>query len=157
VPIPLPNSIVSVLTADPAAALAALMIISNKHADLFSWATRNLCPPPARKRGRSNGAGRPARAAGRDVYLSRRRKARDRDDEKLLEAMRLAPGGSIKDWAEAIGKSRSSTVSALHRLRDAGLAANEDGVWALTEPREPAPKWIEPVSGSRRAHAHAGA
>jgi hypothetical protein len=55
VPVPLPNSIAAMLTTDPAAALAALMIISNKHADLFSWATRTLAPRtaarPARKRG----------------------------------------------------------------------------------------------------------
>ena len=50
------------------------------------------------------------------------RKARDRDDENLLQAMRDSPEGSIGSWAAAIGKSRTSVVSALGRLRDAGLA-----------------------------------
>ena len=59
---------------------------------------------------------------GVDAYLTVRREARDRDNESLLEAMREMPEGPIGDWVEAIGKSRSSVVTALHRLRDAGLA-----------------------------------
>jgi hypothetical protein len=39
--------------------------------------------------------------------------------------------------AAAIGKSRTSTVAALHSLRDAGLATNEDRIWALVEPEAP--------------------
>ena len=69
----------------------------------------------------------------------------------------MAPGGSIGDWAAAIGKSRSSTVSALHRLRDAGLVESVGGKWRLIEepaPREPAPKWVAPVRGTDRAQQH---
>jgi DNA-binding transcriptional ArsR family regulator len=73
--------------------------------------------------------------------------------------MRSAPEAMIRDWAESIGKSRSSTLSALKRLRDAGLAESLEGKWRLTKPdapREPAPKWIAPLSGAHRAHAPAG-
>jgi len=55
------------------------------------------------------------------------RKARDRDDENLLQAMRGSPEGSIGDWATAVGKWRTSVVTALHRLRDAGLAESVEG------------------------------
>ena len=96
-------------------------------------------------------------AASRSSYLGRRRAQRDRDDESLVEAMRMAPGASIGDWAAAIGKSRSSTVSGLHRLRDAGLAESAEGKWRLTEPEAPMtppPKWVAPVRGTDRAHQH---
>ena len=69
--------------------------------------------------------------------------------------MRDSPEASIRDWAEAIGKSRSSVVTALHRLRDAGLADSSEGKWRLTEapaPREPAPKWVAPLSAASHAH-----
>ena len=58
----------------------------------------------------------------RAAYHQRRRAARDADDQALLQIMRDLPGASIADWAEAIGKGRSSVVSALKRLRAAGLA-----------------------------------
>jgi hypothetical protein len=94
-------------------------------------------------------------------YLDRRRAQRDRDDEALLAAMKDAPGATIGNWAEAIGKSRTSTVTALHRLRDGDLVTNESGAWALVSgcatPREAA-RWIEPVSAAAREHrAHASA
>jgi hypothetical protein len=50
------------------------------------------------------------------------RSTRDRNDEKLLEALRANLEGTIRDHAVKIGKSRSATVTALGRLRDAGLA-----------------------------------
>ena len=94
------------------------------------------------------------------AYHARRREARDADDKALLQAMRDAPEASIGDWAQAIGKSRTSTVSALKRLRDAGLAESVEGKWKLTEepaPHEPAPQWIAPLSATasreRRAYA----
>jgi hypothetical protein len=83
------------------------------------------------------------------------------------------PGAEIAVLAEAIGKSRTSTVSALPRLRDAGFADSVDRVWRLTDPKEiaelterspppkEAPRWTTPLNapGSRRRsveeHAHA--
>ena len=97
-------------------------------------------------------------AAADRAYHERRREARDRDDQALLEAMRDSPEGSIGDWAAAIGKGRSSTVSALKRLRDAGLAESVQGKWRLNEPdapREPPPKWVAPLSAVREHRAHA--
>ena len=90
-----------------------------------------------------------------DAYLALRREARDRDDESLLEAIRETPEGPIGGWAEAIGKSRSSVVAALHRLRDAGLADSVEGKWTLVEepaPRVAAPKWVAPLSAAGHAH-----
>jgi hypothetical protein len=76
----------------------------------------------------------------------------DQCDERLIEAMKANPGATIGALAEAIGKSRTSTVTALGRLRDADRAESLGGVWTLTEP--PAPKetarWVEPVAASRR-------
>ena len=70
----------------------------------------------------------------------------------------MAAGGSIGDWPAAIGKSRSSTVSGLHRLRDAGLAEAAEGKWRLTEPEAPITppeRWTKPVRGdARAAYAH---
>jgi hypothetical protein len=66
--------------------------------------------------------------------------------------MKANPGASIGALAEAIGKSRTSTVNALRRLRDAGLAESLNGVWTLTEPTPPkeTPRWTAPVSAQRR-------
>ena len=106
---------------------------------------------------KSNGAVRKP-AASRGSYFARRRAQRERGDEGLVEAMRLAPGGSINDWSDAIGRSRSSTVSALHRLRAAGLAECVDRKWALVAPGAPmatSERWTKPIRGDvRAAHAH---
>ena len=91
-------------------------------------------PPP---RAKGNGAKlaaprrKPAASPSNapDAHLARRRGTRDRDDENLRQAMRDLPEASIRDWAEAIGKSRSSVVTALHRLRDDGLADSVEGKW----------------------------
>jgi hypothetical protein len=66
--------------------------------------------------------------------------------------MRANPGASIGKLAEAIGKSRTTTVNALHRLRDADLAESVDRVWSLTEPPAPkeTPRWTGPVGAQRR-------
>jgi DNA-binding transcriptional ArsR family regulator len=80
------------------------------------------------------------------------------DDEHLLIAMESAPDASIGDLAAAIGKSRSSVVTALGRLRDAGLAETRERKWRLVEDPEPkvsAPKWVAPLKATdRAAHAH---
>ena len=165
-PIPLlPEAFAAVLKLDRAAALAAAFLIGNHHADILLFAAHMVGgdapaeprPRAARRRVRKvNGSGHKARDG--DAYLNSRRKARDHDDQALLSALRSNPEGSINDWATTIGKSRTSCVSGLHRLRAAGLAESVEGGWKLTEefaPREPPPKWIEPLSASQRAHAHA--
>jgi hypothetical protein len=70
-----------------------------------------------------------------------------------MKAMKTSPGASIGGLAAAIGKSRTSTVNALHRLRDAGRAESLGRVWSLVEPTAPkeTARWIEPVAASRRA------
>lgn len=175
-PTPLSEVFAAALRSDPTAALAALMVINTAHRDLFAWATRALAEPPAARkpngkqarggqnlprvpRGTGSTRSRKAKSNGSSAYHARRRGARDEADSALLEAMRSAPDALIHDYAEAIGKSRSSTLSALKRLREAGLAESIEGKWRLVEepaPQEPAPKWISPLpapAGRARAHA----
>jgi hypothetical protein len=72
--------------------------------------------------------------------------------------MRDSPVDSIGDWMSTVGKSRSSIVSALKRLRDAGLAESVEGKWKPTEepdtPAKTREKWATPLSGSDRAAHH---
>ena len=161
-PIPLPNSIVDELR-DPVSAMAAAFVIARIHEDLFAFVARVVCPAPAAPRrcrrrkakAHGNGAVQPAD----DAYLERRRARRDRSDEALVETLRLDPTLSIGDLARAIKKSRTSCVSALHRLRAVGRAESIEGKWRLTEessPREPREKWCASLSAAGR-RAHAGA
>jgi hypothetical protein len=181
---PLPDAVSVLLRTSATAAMGALLLISVSHRELFDWASRMIGgDEPAKEEPRPNGnakqarraqntpfhwkrprkrngASRPAKAkrSGAAAYHARRREARARDDQALLEIMRANPEGSIGDWAMTIGKGRSSVVSALHRLRDANLVESAGGKWRLTEepaPREPTPKWTAPLSGTHRAHAHA--
>jgi hypothetical protein len=157
-PSPLSEAFVSLLRSDETAALAALTVIAETHRDIFDWAARTFAVPEPRRRAvrrpKANGAHKPGSA---DPYLSRRQAQRDRDDEALLAAMKDAPGATIGDWVTTIGKSRTSCVSALHRLRDAGLAESVEGKWRLVEePAARAARWVEPVSAvGRREHASA--
>jgi hypothetical protein len=166
-PHPLPEALTAVLRLDRTAALAAAFIIGTHHVDVLQWVARTLCgdapePQPQRqkanarrRRGRKGNSHRKSRNNGDDPYLRRRRAQRDETDTALLEVMRSLPRGSIGDWAEATSRSRTSTVSALHRLRDAGVAESVGGKWRLVEPEAPrAPRWVEPVSAvARREHA----
>jgi hypothetical protein len=127
-------------------------------------ASTNAQPPAARKASTPSASAQDAqpKSNGTADHLALRREARDRDDERLLEAMRESPASSIGDWAEAVNKSRTSVVAALHRLRDAGLAESIEGRWRLSEDpahQEPPPKetrrWVAPLKGAdRAAHAH---
>jgi hypothetical protein len=75
----------------------------------------------------------------------------------LAEAMKANPDAQIATLAAEIGKSRTSTVSALCRLREAGLAESVDRVWTLVEspPSKEGPRWIDaaPISATRRRRA----
>ena len=167
---PLPEALATILKTNATAALAALMVIAEAHRGLFAWASRMIGVEPAAppkpqpepnsggrlrsvaktpKRAKSNGHRAP-RGNGYDP----RRAKRNADDEALVAAMRSNPEGLIQDWATTIHKSRTSVVSALHRLKDAGLVANEDRVWRLIEeraPRAPIPRWTKPLSGAEKA------
>jgi hypothetical protein len=148
---------------DRTTALAAAFIIATRHPEILRWAARTVCGEPRpQAKPKANGAVRRGRKGGRkpgvsDAYLERRRSRRDADDSALLAAMKASPGATIGDWSEAIHKSRTSTIAGLKRLRDRNLASNEDGVWALVEPREPAQPWIQPLKATREQRAHATA
>ena len=129
--------------------MAALLLISTSHRGLFDWFSRTVraepgpesepAPVPPRRKARAsarcgNGHRKP-RSNGDDSRLTKR----EADDQALVSVMRSNPDGSIGDWAQTIHKSRTSTVSALHRLRDAGLAESAKGKWRLAE---------EPAAGS---------
>ena len=138
---PLPDSVIATLRSNETAALAAMLIIGGSFPDILAFATRVLAPPTAV-------AEPPKRARGRQ----RRNNRREACDERLVAAMKANPGASIGELADAIGKSRTTTVSALHRLRDAGLAESLSGISTLTEPPPPkeTPRWTAPVSEQRR-------
>jgi hypothetical protein len=140
---PLPESVIAVLRSDETAALTAMLIVGGAFPDILAFASRVVEPHQ-----------RPAVAARPRKPRKSRRGERDQCDERLIEAMKANPGATIAALAEAIGKSRTSTVSALHRLRDADLAESLGGVWSLVEPAAPkeTARWIEPVAASRRTH-----
>jgi hypothetical protein len=145
---PLPDSTVSALQTCETAALAAAMIIASSFPEILDFAARvssqrpsELAPePPKGARGRAKRGNR------------RAREVPDQCDERLVQAMKTNPGANIAALATAIGKSRTSTVSALHRLREAGLAESVGRVWSLVEPTEPkpTPKWVAPLGAQRR-------
>ena len=157
---------------DRTTALAAAFIIATRHADVLQFVARTIGvdapadveplskPRAAAPRGRkANGHRKPRDNAG-DRYLTRRRAQRDEDDSNLLAAMRRNTEATIGELATAVGKSRTSIVSALHRLRNASLADSSDGRWRLTEEppaREPIQPWIPPLKGPREQRVHATA
>jgi hypothetical protein len=147
---PLPDSVVSTLRTNESAALAAAMIIAGAFPDIASFAARVADAPP---KVTAPDAPKPRRVPKRRKGHGRRvREAPDQCDERLIAAMRTNPGASIEKLADAIGKSKTSTINALHRLRDADLAESMDRVWSLTEPPSPkeTPRWTGPVSAQRR-------
>ena len=124
---PLSDHIADQLRGDPTSALAALFVIANVHREIFSWVARTICgdgsmePRPrangaARRRGRK-GNGAAHKSTARVAPSSGREEA----DRRLLEAMQLSPGATIGELAAAIERSRTTAVTSLHRLRDAGL------------------------------------
>jgi hypothetical protein len=148
---PLPESVVEVLRSDATAALGALLVIAQSYGDLLAWAaslagTIPSAPRPCGSRPRkSNGHKRHGRSSP------------DETDKTLLEAMEADPSSNIGELAAAIGKSKTTVVTALNRSRDAGRAESIDRRWRLVEeaPRTPPTPWVEAVSGRTRAHAHA--
>jgi hypothetical protein len=154
-PVPLSDALLESLR-DPTTALAAAFVIAKWHPEHIAFVSRTMAgPPPCEtaprrrtKRAKTNGAHRKDEA---------RLSKRDRTDEALTAEMRSNSDGSIADWAMTIRVSRTTCVSALHRLRDAGLAQSAEGKWRLTEepaPRDPPQLWVKPPSAVRE-HAHA--
>ena len=175
---PLPDSVSVLLRSSSTAAMAALLLISTSHRGLLDWFSRTVCgdapaadpEPQPRPKPRSNTrlsrGGKSPRRNGvhrepRGNDADSRRAKRDADDAALVEAMRVDPAGPLGAWSVAIGKSRTSVVSALQRLRDAGLVENEARQWRLLEepaPRDPSPKWVAPLRGrDKSAVAHLNA
>ena len=158
-PVPLSDALLESLK-DRTTALAAAFVIARWHPEHIAFAARTMTEPlsqpwerPARRRAKhpkANGAHKPQRD---DARLSKR----DRTDEALAAEMKSNPDGVIGDWARTIGVSRTTCISGLHRLRDAGLAESAEGRWHLVEeppPREPPPKWVRPLNADREERAH---
>ena len=161
---PVPDVVSILLRSSPTAAMAALLLISTSHRGLLDWFARTVCgdapaevePQPRRRK--TNGVDKRFPSAGKTTNGPRRITKREADDDALIAALKSNPEGTIGDWSTTVGKSRTSIVTALHRLRAAGLAETREGRWRLVEepaPREPPAKWIEPLSASQRAHVHA--
>ena len=113
------------------------MVIASAHRDLFNWAARMVAAEPTAKiEPKPNGKAKhantpqaewrwPAREGEperRRRVSARRRKARDRDDQALLQAMRNSPKAQSAIGCRDRQRPGSSTVSALERLRADGLA-----------------------------------
>jgi hypothetical protein len=144
---PLPDSTISTLQTCETAALAAAMIIAGSFPEILNFAAR------VSARRASDSVPEPTKpASARRNNEHDRREKPGQCDERLLKAMQARPGATIGALADAIGKSRTSTVTALHRLRDADLAESLNGVWSLNEPTAPkeTPRWTAPVSAQRR-------
>jgi hypothetical protein len=116
----LPDAFASALN-DRATALAAAFIIAIRHPEVLAFAARMVCadapephPLPRRPKAarKANGHRRPR---SDDPYLGRRRARREVDDQALVEAMRRNTEATIGELATAVGKSRTSIVSAVHR------------------------------------------
>jgi hypothetical protein len=121
--VPLPPEVVASLE-DPTSALAAAFVIARVHPDLLAFVARTVCgeepePQPGRRRGR----GRKANGNGdrKPRNGDPRLPSRDEADERLIAAMRKNPDGVINDWVMIVGKSRTSVVAGLHRLRDRAI------------------------------------
>ena len=152
-PVPLSETLLESLK-DPTTALAAAFVIARQHPELMAFAAKAMAGPTSpcgektpRRRAKRNGARKD------EARVSKR----DRTDEALAAEMRSNPDGTIGDWAMTISVSRTTCVSALHRLRNAGLAESAEGRWKLTEeppPREPAPKWVRPLNADHEERAH---
>jgi hypothetical protein len=109
---PLPDCTVSILRTNETATLAAVLIVAGVFPEIANFAARvadaphaskiDAPKPPRRDRGRAK------RGNGRV------REAPDQCDERLIAAMRANPGASIGKLADAIGKSRTTTVTAQH-------------------------------------------
>ena len=174
-PQPLPDAMVATLKTDPTAALAAIMIISNAHSELLSWAQRSLSPlpvdrdvatneTPGRKANtevrkangdaKRHGAKKGARANGHPAP----RETAARRDEALLALMQANPHATVTEIIRMSGRPRNSATLSLERLEKAGLVEHQGrGRWVAVDPdllESPAPKpagWIEPLSGARVA------
>ena len=177
-PQPLPDTVVATLRTDPCAALAAIMIISNAHAELLVWAQYAIsgCPPPSAVDGKEgakvNGAGgsnggakrHGAKKAARANGHHAPREAAAKHDQALLALMRANPRATVTELIRMNGRPRNSTVLSLDRLEKAGLVEHAGrGKWKVVDPdllEVPAPKpagWIEPLSANHKArHAADG-
>jgi hypothetical protein len=186
VPDPLSPEVVAGLK-NPTSALAAAFVIGSCYPEILQFAARVVfgaqCHEDAAVGGvpdhlRDVGPARPLKPNGVGVgngakhaktsrtkanghrksrVVDHRLAKRNSDDSALVEAMKAEPGGPIASWAKSIRKSRSSTITALKRLRDAGVASSDGSTWTLVEPEAPRPsRWVEPVSAlGRREHARA--
>jgi hypothetical protein len=167
VPVPLSNYIADQLKDSATSALAAALIIGARHPEILQSVARVVgdeasyaCAEDEAglqpRRQKANGAARwlAHKTNGHRKPRSddHRLEKREADEQALLAAMKADPDGAINDWARAIAKSRTSCVSALHRLRDAGLAESVEGKWRLVEepaPRGPPPPWTGPLCCGR--------
>ena len=172
-PDPLPSDVVARLKSDPAAAVAAALILAGSFPDLVLWAMRAFGGKDGAKAngaGESNGVAksdgakkgaRPPGPQARGRHNSR--EAAAKHDQALLALMRANPDANVTEIIRMNGRPRNSTVLSLERLEKAGLIEHAGrGKWTVIDPapKPPGPEargWIEPLSGSRVArHAADG-
>jgi hypothetical protein len=114
---PLPESVIATLRSNETTALATMLIVGAAFPHILAFAARVLDAPEPQK---------PAAKRRRPLTRSFKSPAgrrREQGDEKLVAAMKASPGATIGALAEAIGKSRTSTVTALQASRPKGDGA----------------------------------
>jgi hypothetical protein len=152
-PDPLPADIVSRLSSDSTAALAASLILAASFPDIVSWALRAFGVKdrepkdsvPTDGDGKSRAAPRPQPAV--------------KSDKALLAVMRANPGASLADIIRLGRRPRTSTVLSLKRLEEAGLVEHPSkGIYKpVDQAPPPKPAWANPLSGTHVArHAADG-
>jgi hypothetical protein len=152
-PDPLPSDIVARLRCDPTAALAPSLIVAASFPDIVSWALRvfrikdnepnESVPQDGGEKGRHPPRPQPA----------------VKTDQALLAVMRANPGASLADLIRLGRRPRTSTVSSLKRLEEAGLVEHptKGAYRAVDRVPQPKPAWVEPLSGAHVArHAADG-
>ena len=141
-PQPLPDAMVVTLKADPCAALAAIMIISNAHAELLAWAQRTIggfAPRSAtggEEDANANGAGvsdgvakrHGAKKAARPPGPQARghhapRKGAAKHDQALLALMQANPHAGVSELIRMNGHPRNSTMLSLDGSRRPGWSS----------------------------------
>jgi len=164
---PLPDDVVVRLRSDPTAALAAVLVVVTSFPNIVSWAARAFGGPSHPKRRveggdeANGGDGRDGKDGkdGDDWPSSRRGPASDRADQQLLALMRANPGATIARLTKLSGRSRSSIVLSLSRLKAAGLVDHRGrGSWTAVDadlvdaaPPSATGGWVAPLSGKQIA------
>jgi hypothetical protein len=138
------------------------LILAGSFPDIVSWALRAFGATQGTKSGEPKAIaladGDSKRAK---IKQTPQRQPAAKRDQALLAVMRANPGASLAHLVKLGRRPRTSTVSSLKRLEEAGLVKHPGkGVYTAVGPdliEAPKPAWVQPLSGKRVAcHAADG-